>query len=918
MSAAATTSASGPASDAPSIPSKAECRLPTTVRPLHYRLTLRPELAAATFQGRVEVDIEIKEQTDKIVVNAAELQVQSAEVVIGDRVVSSSSVSLNEADEVLTLTFPSALPVGSAVLRCVYTGTLNDQMRGFYLSTYKDEADKEHRIATTQFEATDCRRALPSWDEPEIKAVFTVVLEAPSELRALSNMPAVTSTPLSGADAGLTRHEFAPTPLMSTYLLAFIVGAFDCLEATTSEGTLVRCFAPPGKGEQTRFSLDFACKLLPFYNKWFETPYPLPKLDMIAIPDFNAGAMENWGLITYREAALLLDPSNSSAQTKQWVAVCVAHEIAHQWFGNLVTMSWWTDLWLNEGFATWMENYAVDHFYPEWKMFEQFVYSDLNTSFELDSLVNSHPIEVTINHASETDEIFDTISYSKGCVVIRQLEAFLGAEVFRAGLIRYIAQYTLKNAETADLWRVLSETSGKDVQAMMQAWTKETGFPILQIEEDDSAPEGTLQFKATQTRFLQTGPDASSKVTWPVPVTFLVAGQKTEGAIGKQVFAERQGVLRVDAKEAGLAVGSAPKWIKLNAAQAGMYRVHYTPKLFSALCAAVAARDPLLSASDRLGVQNDAFALARCGLLSTVQLLELVQSYSAETDPAVWSDLLANLSDIALLVQEDAETYERFQRYVHRLLERILAQVGWEKQPDEPHVTSMLRAKVIGACGRYNHPEVVQSGLTRFAAFLGSGQAAAASAEGGGQKASGAASLSPDLRGSVYNMAVANGGLFGYESLLYLRSRVTLSEEQVRCLQALAASRDPVLLRRTLDLALSPAVRAQDGPSLIAAVAANRFGSALCWEWTKSQWPALLKKFNQSSSLSRIVGQCGNFSTAAAKEDVEAFFAQHAHPGAERAVKQAVERIDSNAKWRSRDLEQAKEWIKANDEKHKA
>jgi puromycin-sensitive aminopeptidase len=519
---------------------------------------------------------------------------------------------------------------------------------------------------------------------------------------------------------------------------------------------------------------------------------------------------------------------------------------------------------------------------------------------------------------------FDTISYCKGCVVIRQLEAFLGADVFRAGLIRYIKQYRLSNAVTADLWRVLSEASGKDVQSMMQAWTKETGFPLLTIEEDPSAPAGTLQFKATQRRFLQTGPDASSEVTWPVPITFLVAGQQGTEPVGKQVFAAREGVLRVEAKEAGLASsGAAPKWIKLNGHQANMYRVHYSPKLFAALVAAVDARDPLLSASDRLGVQSDAFALARCGLLSTVQLLELVQSYAKETDPAVWSDLLSNLADIALLVQDDAETYDQFARYVHRLLAQILAQVGWTKAKDEAHVTSLLRAKVIGASGRYGQPDTVQKGLERFAAFFGSGQAVAAgsssAAKEGGEVADVAAvdeesQLSPDLRGAVYGMVVAHGGLAGYESLLYLRSKVSLSEEQVRCLQSLAASRDPALLRRTLDLALSPAVRTQDGPSLIAAVASNRFGTALCWEWTKQRWSDICKKFGQSSSLSRIVGQCGNFASAELGAEVRSFFASHAHPGAERAVKQAVERIDSNSKWRQRDLQAAKEWLKKHDE----
>ena len=500
----------------------------------------------------------------------------------------------------------------------------------------------------------------------------------------------------------------------------------------------------------------------------------------------------------------------------------------------------------------------------------------------------------------------------------------MGAEPFRRATVAYCKQFAYKNALTSDLWAAMSKEKGIDVSSIMNAWTTQTGFPILDLQENDSGDSRVLSFKVTQSRFLQDGP-AKTAETWPVPVSFLVSGQKAGAgvAVGEQLFSAKEGVLTVQLPASGFEKASDASnfWVKLNAGQLGMYRVRYPPKMFAALCKAVAERDPLLSPADRLGVQSDAFALARCGLLSTVQLLQLVESYSTETEYTVWADLLSNLADLSVLLQPQPATYALFSAFMNRLLSKILAQIGWDKKPDEEHTVSLLRAKIIGVSGKYGDRRTIETGLQKYAAFLASGQAlggkdvaeqeeksASASSSSSGAAASKSVVLSPDLRSAVYSMVVAKGGLFGYEALLYQHSQVTMSEEAVRCLQALASSTEPELLQRTLDYALST-LRAQDGPSLISAVAANRLGLQLTWTWLQSNWAAILVKWTQSSSLSRIVSSLSNLTTLQSKQQVEAFFASHAHPGAERAVKQAIERIESNAAWIARDYAATSEWL---------
>ncbi|XP_020615245.1 puromycin-sensitive aminopeptidase-like protein [Orbicella faveolata] len=490
-------------------------RLLTSVLPKNYKLTLKPNLTEFTFTGEEVIDVEVRQAADKVTMNCLDIVIKSANFSSDGSVVNSSAISYDKEEETVTISFPSPLPLGNGQLCMDFTGELNDKMKGFYRSKYTGTDGKEKYCAVTQFEPTDARRAFPCWDEPALKATFDVTLVVPKDRVALSNMNVVEEKDVA-SDASLKTVKYAQSPVMSTYLVAFVVGEFDFVEGKDADGVLIRVYTPKGKAIQGQFALEVAQKTLPFYKEYFNISYPLPKMDLIAIPDFAAGAMENWGLVTYRETALLVDPENSSSAAKQWVGLVVGHELAHQWFGNLITMEWWTHLWLNEGFASWIEYLCVDHCFPEWDIWTQFVTTDFSRAMQLDALTNSHPIEVPVGHPGEIDEIFDAISYSKGASVIRMLHDYVGEKAFKEGLCYHLDKFKYSNATTEDLWASLSHASSKPVAAVMETWTKQMGFPVLSVtaEQKGDSREVTI----TQNKFFADGVSQGS-YHWQVPVS---------------------------------------------------------------------------------------------------------------------------------------------------------------------------------------------------------------------------------------------------------------------------------------------------------------------------------------------------------------------------------------------------------------
>ena len=859
-------------------------RLPAGVRPLKYDLTLQPDLNAFTFQGEEAISIDVAEPVQTVTLNAIELQVASAQLNLRDgTVLQAKGIVPDEESETVTLSFDQSIPPGAATLSIQFTGLLNDQLRGFYRSQYTDGEGRQRFLATTQFEATDARRAFPCWDDPAVKATFQVTLVVPSELAAISNMPVERERLLEG---GVKSVRFAESPRMSAYLLALIVGDLASVEAPAANGTLMRVWATRGKEEQGRFALENAIRLLAFFNDYFGISYPLPKLDHIAIPDFAAGAMENWGAITYRETALLYDPANSAANTRQRILEVVSHEMAHMWFGDLVTMEWWDDLWLNESFASWMGDKAVDHLYPEWDMWTQFLFQDTAAGLALDGLRNSHPIEARVNDPAQIRELFDAISYSKGAAVLRMLEAFLGAESFRRGLHSYLSDHEYGNARTEDLWAALEKASGQPVTAIMDSWVKQMGYPLLEVEMERR--DGQLALKLSQHRFFYDhllGDGAEEPTLWHIPVSAM-RNQGSETAT--LLFAERQATLPLG----NGAASPTDDWVKVNAGQVGFYRVNYPHDNWDRLMGAVEKLQ--LPAIDRLGIQDDAYALMRAGFLPATLFLSLAEAYRNDGDATVWRDLAASLRGLeGLLI--DAPYLSQFHTFGRQLLQKVVQRVGWDARPGEGHLDSLLRSAVLGLMGSYGEPQVLGEAQRRFSGFLKD-----------------PASVHPDLRGVVLGLTAQEGDRATHDTLWELERRATLHEEKVRLLGALALLRQGELLQETLERTLSTEVRSQDTILILAAVAGNRHGRDMAWEFVKANWPEFDRRYSRGGfGIMRLVGITGSFTTEERAQDVEEFFKSHPVPAAERTIRQSLERIRLNVRWLERNERELAKWFAA-------
>lgn len=839
---------------------------------------MQPDLNTFTFKGEQTVDVEIVEPTARIVLNAAELEISGVTLRRNGSETSTHSVSLDADTETVTLDFGRTLPPGPAQLEMEFTGILNDRLVGFYRSEYQDAEGQTRHLATTQFEATDARRAFPCWDEPAQKAVFDVTLIFDDAYQAVSNTPIVEE---SSPAPGLRSVRFGETPIMSTYLLAFVVGDLVSVEADAADGTRVGIWTTRGKENQAGFALDTSVKLLGYFNEYFGIPYPLPKLDHIAIPDFAAGAMENWGAVTYRETALLVDPENSSAGTRQRVAEVVAHEMAHMWFGDLVTMEWWDDLWLNESFASWMGTKAVDWLFPEWEMWTQFVNMDTNRALSLDGLKNSHPIEQEVKNPAEVSQLFDAISYSKGGSVIRMLENFLGPEVFQGGLYRYLKGHEYGNARTQDLWEALEEESGLPVTNIMDSWVKQTGYPVLQVQAARSEDE--VQVSLSQERFVYDrllGEEEPNPEVWQVPVTVSAPGASSASMV-------------MEAKEAAVslpAASPANDWYKVNADQTGFYRVNYANEDWQRLAPAIRSLE--LPATDRLGIQNDAYALSRAGLLPITQFLELAGSYAGETDASVWSDLASNLRDIEQLIA-DEPVRPAYQRFGRELFAPAARRAGWTPRPEDGHLDSLLRSTVLGQSGAYNDPETLSQASDLFQRYLSDPEA-----------------VHPDLRGVAFSLAAQAGDRSTYDQLWELEERASLQEEKIRLLLAMSRFQDVNLLNDALERSLSSRVRSQDTITVVAGVAANPAGREPAWEFVKSNWAEFDRRYGGGGfGLMRLVSIVNGFTTEEGMADVEKFFTDNPAPAAERTIRQALERMRLNIRWLEQNRPSLNAWF---------
>ena len=862
--------------------SDATTLLPTSVRPTHYDLVLTPDLEKATFSGEVGIELTISTQVNEIVMNSNELEVESAEyAAVGSTAGSraASSIDFDEEAETVTLTFAGPpIEPGSGRLGLSFKGILNDQLHGFYLSTYPALDGTTKRMATTQFEATDARRCFPCWDEPAAKATFRATMIVPSDLVAVSNTPIENRTPSADAP-GRDIVDFKATPRMSTYLLMFTVADLESIEATGDKGTLVRVWTTAGHAEQGRYALDVSVRLLEYYNDYFGIAYPLEKLDHLAIPDFAAGAMENWGGVTYREIALLFDPASSSPGTRQRIAEVIAHEMAHMWFGDLVTMRWWNDLWLNESFASWMATKAVDVLEPEWEEWTQFITMDTIAGMNLDALENSHPIAQEVKNPDEVSQLFDAISYSKGASILRMLEEHLGADIFQSGLRQYMQRHAYANAEGADLWRAMADASGQDIPAMMDSWIQQVGFPVVAAEVTRS--DRTVSAGITQRRFLYSGPNEDPTL-WHVPVRIGHAGDEHATSL---MMTERSSKVTVP--------GADPDgWVKVNAGGTGFYRVRYAGDELARLTDGV--RRGQVSASDRLGLLDDTYALARARFVDATEFLDVASAHDADEDFSVWVTLAGHLGGIESLLA-DEPFIGAYRSWGRALTENVVGAVGWDPEGEEPHLRTLLRSTVLGLAGTFGDGAILEEAGRRFGGYL--------------QNES---SLRPDIRAVVYALAAEGGDTETFEIVRRLARDATFQEEMVRFQLALARFQDPNLISTALDLVLSDEVRAQDAPRLLIALGSNPRGRNAAWEYMKANWAEFDRRYGGGGfAVMRLVSIPGGFATAEAREDVERFFTDHPVPSATRTVQQSLERIDLNRQWLDANRDGVRDWLEA-------
>ncbi|TVU33087.1 hypothetical protein EJB05_24872 [Eragrostis curvula] len=826
---------------------KGKARLPNFATPRRYDLRLTPDLEACVFSGSVAVSLDVTAPTRFLVLNAAELDVAPGAVSFApqgsDKVLEPAEVTNVPGDEILIIRFNEVLPLGEGTLSIAFKGTLNDKMHGFYRSVYELNGEKKN-MAVTQFEPADARRCFPCWDEPSFKAVFKITLEVPSEIVALSNMPVVEEK-VNGPTKVV---YFQESPIMSTYLVAVIVGFFDYVEAFTTDGTRVRVYTQVGKSAQGKFALEVAVKTLVLFKEYFAVPYPLPKMDMIAIPDFASGAMENYGLVTYRETALLFDEKHSAAANKQRVAVVVAHELAHQWFGNLVTMEWWTHLWLNEGFATWVSYLAADQFFPEWNVWTQFL-EESTTGFKLDALEGSHPIEVDINHVDEIDEIFDAISYRKGASVIRMLQSYLGAEIFQKSLAAYIKKFAYSNAKTEDLWAALEEGSGEPVRTLMHSWTKQQGYPVINVELKD----GKLQLE--QTQFLSSGSTGVGQ--WVVPITLCCCSYSRQEKFlfqGKQEEFNLSGLIECQKKD--------DFWIKLNVNQTSFYRVSYDEELASR-------------------VLDDTYALCMAGKQKLVSLLHLIAAYKDETEYTVLARVIdTSLNIVEMMAVAAPEELVNLKKFLIVFLEPFAEKIGWDAKSGEGHLNALLRGTLFTALAELGHEATINEAVRRFNVFLEDRETPL---------------LPPDVRKAAYvalMQTVNKSNKAGYESLLKIYRESDLSQEKVR---SLGSCPDPDVVREVLDFMFSPEVRNQDSIWVLRGVGAA--GYEVAWEWLKENWDHISATISGTLLTYFVSITVSALATDEKGDDAEEFFKSRTKANIARTVKQSIERVRINAKW---------------------
>ena len=861
-------------------------RLPQGVVPEHYDLTFSPDLTKATFTGEETIDVKLAARSTSVTLNALELEIQEASITQGDKT-QAAKAQFHPEKEQITLAVADAFEPGPAVIRIKFRGILNDKLRGFYLAK-----TRLRNYAVTQFESTDARRAFPSFDEPALKAKFDVTLIIDRDDTAISN--GYIKADVSGPGPDKHTVKFSTTPPMSTYLVAMAVGDFQCSEGS-ADNIPIRVCGTPDKKPLHAAALRYAEEILKYYNQYYGVPYPFKKLDIVGAPDFEAGAMENTGAIFYRESLLFIDDNNSSVKEHQLVFEVLAHEMAHQWFGDLVTMKWWDNIWLNEGFATWMALKPSQSLHPEWNAALDAV-TELNDALTVDSLRNTHPIRSKAETPEEINELFDHISYQKGAAVLRMVESYVSPEVFRRGVNAYLRKFSYANASAEDFWSSMTLASGGlPVNRIMPTFVDQAGQPLVSVKTSCTAPPAVsaparksrrsrravkphpkTEIAVSQQRFWPDGAPTGNRELWVIPVC--VKAESTKPFC--QIFSQPAQTLPI---------AGCSSWVFTNANASGYYRTQYDSASLQHLSSVAATQ---LTTSERISLLNDESALLGPGKESVARYLELVGALSQDAERTVaesYSLQLRQINDRLLTESNEAA----FRSWIRTTFSPMFAKIGWAPSPGESDDLHLLRSGLIALLGGVGRDEeVVRRSVELARQYVKDSHA-----------------MDPSIAGEVLKVAAQtnDASLFeGYQTAL--RDPGSTPEVISNVSTALAEFTDPQLVSRWLEIASAPETRNQDSPGYFARSLRNADAQKVAWPWIKEHWSQVESKLTMSSGV-EIVAATGDFCTVEMRDDVQKFFSEHKVPSSERTLKQSLERINACVGYRERQQTNLNGWL---------
>jgi puromycin-sensitive aminopeptidase len=845
------------------------------VRPVEVDVHVEVDPARGpAFRGEVRHALQIERPVRSIALHAAELRVSRPRLASGGAT-RRGRLELHPEAELAVVHFEEPVPAGEAVLELAFAGRLRGDLRGLY-----GARSGERAYAFTQLEAADARRFFPCFDEPAMKARFALSVTTASRHTVLSNQPVLKIEPLVG---GRKRVHFERTPPLSTYLLALAVGELEASKPVRCGETEIRVWHVPGKGPLTGFALEAARECLARLEAWFDLPYPYAKLDLVAVPDFEAGAMENAGAVFFRETLLLVDEGTVTLQEKKRVAEVICHELAHMWYGDLVTMAWWNDLWLNEAFATWMAFQIVDTWQPDWKMWHDFQHHRA-AALALDALSNTHPIYTEVRRPNEATENFDLITYEKGASVVRMLERFLGAEAFRAGVRAYIRENQESNAVASDLWRALSEASERDVEPVVRAWIEQPGFPLLEVKRSEERGRPVLVFR--QERFRQHAAKArrsgAGEARWPIPWVGRLGRPVRGSRLERHLLTRRREVVALE--------GEPPRFVYGNADEGGFFR----PLHDGAELAVLAANRGDLVAVERMGLVSHSWAAVRADRAPLAGFLELAVVFGDERDPDVLTALRGPLGFCVDRLAREAgpECMEGLRARIGEVFGPAFDALGFDAAASEHADVRLRRAALLALVGDLaERPAVLAEASARCERYLADRR-----------------SLEPNLADTVVALGARAGDGARFDAFFAAAEAARTPQERRRLLLALGDFREPALIQRALALTLTETVGTQDVAILLVRMIGNPAAREATWEFMKRRWPKLRRRLPPMLA-SRPIEALPALGTRAARRDVAAFFKVHPLPTAARAVRQALERFDLDAKLAQSALPELRSWL---------